>query len=1048
MTYLSNQFCTILQRFCMKQTLFAAAAVFLFLVSVLSCNSKPKHTNASHAEQDSAYAKLSDEEKRLSKNALAGLQVADGLQAQLFASEPMIGNPTNIDIDARGRVWVCEALNYRPQLNPENPQRAEGDRIMILEDTNGDGKADTAKVFYQGNDVNAALGVAVLGNKVIVSCSPNVFLFTDTNGDDKPDSKEVLFSHIGGEQHDHAIHSFTFGPDGKLYFNFGNAGEQLFDKSGKPLKDKWGRLVNNSGKPYRQGMVFRINPDGSELEVLAHNFRNNYEAAIDSYGTIWQSDNDDDGNQGTRINYVMEFGNYGYTDEMTGAGWQARRTNMEPEIPKRHWHQADPGSIPNLLFTGAGSPAGMIVYEGALLPERFRNQMIHCDAGPNIVRSYAVQADGAGYKASINGVLEGVRDQWFRPIDVCTAPDGSIFVADWYDPGVGGHQMGDLNRGRIYRITPAGEGYKIPAYNLDAADGAIAALQNPNLAVRYLAWEKLHSLGAQAEPVLQKLWESPNPRFRARAFWLLAKLPGKEAQYINAGLSDKDANIRITALRAARQSNGDLIPYIKKLVNDPNAQVRREAAIALHYNTAPDAAALWAQLAEQYDGKDRWYLEALGIGADNQWQPFLAAYQQLVGNNGNTAAARDIVWRSRTGAALPLLANAISDEAIDSTTRLKYFRAFDFITDPSKEKVLLALLNNKGPHKNQILIAALNSLSPAALAKSPEAQKKLNETLDNVKGKQAFNDLVSRYAIRNRNNELFQMAMQYPDSSLGVESANLLLKSGGSNLLKEAVQQNDEQTAAAALKTLSKAGTKEAMAMMQTIISDKNIAAKTRQDAVKMLATGWNESEYLLNMIKSGKLSKDLEPTAAVALSGTYRKDIRQEALKYLSTASANGGKALPTIAALAKQTGDATGGHRIFSTVCATCHQVGNEGVRFGPALSAIGNKLTKDALYVSILHPDAGIAFGYEGFIFSLKDGSKQAGIIASETEEAVEIVMPGGVKKKLAKAQISSRKEMESSMMPANLQLAMSQQDLINVVEFLYAQKGAGAKEVVRR
>jgi putative membrane-bound dehydrogenase-like protein len=369
-------------------------------------------------------------------------------------------------------VWVCEALNYRPQLNPENPQREQGDRILILEDTNNDGKADTAKVFYQGNDVNAALGVAVFGNKVIVSCSPNVFVFTDTNGDDKPDTKEVLFSHVGGEQHDHAIHSFTFGPDGKLYFNFGNAGEQLFGKDGKPLKDKAGNLVNSSGKPYRQGMVFRVNTDGSELEVLGHNFRNNYEAAIDSYGTIWQSDNDDDGNMGTRINYVMEFGNYGYTNEMTGAGWQARRTGMELDIPKRHWHQNDPGSIPNLLFTGAGSPAGMIMYEGNLLPERYRNQMIHCDAGPNIVRAYPVENDGAGYKASIVPVLEGVRDQWFRPIDVCTAPDGSIFIADWYDPGVGGHQMGDLNRGRIYRLAPTSGSYAVPKLDLTTAEGA------------------------------------------------------------------------------------------------------------------------------------------------------------------------------------------------------------------------------------------------------------------------------------------------------------------------------------------------------------------------------------------------------------------------------------------------------------------------------------------------------------------------------------------------------------------------------------------------
>jgi putative membrane-bound dehydrogenase-like protein len=438
-------------------------ACFLFAAAVASCKNEG---GTSRAERDSAYTKLTDEEKRLPKNALAGLETAEGLQTTLFASEPMMGNPTNIDVDARGRVWVCEAFNYRPQLNPENPQREEGDRIMILEDKDGDGKADTAKVFYQGTDVNAALGIAVLGNKVIVSCSPNVFVFTDTDGDDKADKKELLFTHVGGEQHDHAVHSFTFGPDGKLYFNFGNAGEQLMDKDGKPVIDKEGNVVNDKGYPYRQGMVFRMNQDGSELEVLAHNFRNNYEAAVDAFGTIWQSDNDDDGNQSTRINYVMQHGNYGYVNEMTGAGWRARRTNMEQEIPRRHWHQNDPGSVPNLLINGAGSPAGIMVYEGSLLPSSFRNQMIHCDAGTNIVKAYPVTPEGAGYKAEIKPLLEGVRDQWFRPVDVCAAPDGSLFVADWYDPGVGGHQMGDLNRGRIYRIAPDGGSYKIPATDL------------------------------------------------------------------------------------------------------------------------------------------------------------------------------------------------------------------------------------------------------------------------------------------------------------------------------------------------------------------------------------------------------------------------------------------------------------------------------------------------------------------------------------------------------------------------------------------------------
>src|SRR6185369_11383716 len=157
--------------------------------------------------------------------------------------------------------------------------------------------------------------------KVIVSCAPNVFLFTDEDGDGKADKKELLFTGIKGEQHDHAIHAFNFGPDGKLYFNYGNAGEQLRDKDGKPITDLAGNIAEAKGKPYRQGMVFRCNLDGSELETLGHNFRNNYEVALDSFGTLWQSDNDDDGNRGVRINYVMEYGNYGFVDELTGAGW-------------------------------------------------------------------------------------------------------------------------------------------------------------------------------------------------------------------------------------------------------------------------------------------------------------------------------------------------------------------------------------------------------------------------------------------------------------------------------------------------------------------------------------------------------------------------------------------------------------------------------------------------------------------------------------------------------------------------------------------------------
>src|SRR5882724_1933981 len=161
------------------------------------------------------------------RESIKRFSVGDGLEPSLFAAEPMVRNPTDMDIDERGRVWITEGVNYRVFQKWGVLQR-EGDRIVILEDTNGDGAADKETVFYQDPSINAALGICVLGNKVIISSSPHVFVLTDTDGDGKADKRELLFTGIGGKDHDHGVHAFVFGPDGKLYFNMGNAGKQLF----------------------------------------------------------------------------------------------------------------------------------------------------------------------------------------------------------------------------------------------------------------------------------------------------------------------------------------------------------------------------------------------------------------------------------------------------------------------------------------------------------------------------------------------------------------------------------------------------------------------------------------------------------------------------------------------------------------------------------------------------------------------------------------------------------------------------------------------------
>lgn len=1012
---------------------FYCCIIFLFATLFTACNNK-----TDKEKTDVVSDSLSESQKHLPENALKSLSITDGLEVTAIATEPMLQNPTNIDVDERGRIWVCEAYNYRPGING-NPTNALGDRIVILEDNNSDGKADTAKVFYQGSELNAPLGICVLGSKVIVSQSPYVWIFYDDNGDDKADRKEILFQGIGGEQHDHGIHAFTFGPDGKLYFNFGNEGKQLLDKNGKPVRDQDGDIIND--KKYKQGMAFRCDPDGSNVECLGQNFRNPFEIAVDSYGGLWQSDNDDDGNRGTRINFVIPYGNYGYTDEMTGAGWQSNRTNREDSIPLRHWYLNDPGSVPNLLQTFAGSPTGLVVYEGSLLPEIFKGSMIHCDAGTNVVRSYPVKTKGAGYTAEIKNILKGDKDQWFRPADICVAPDGSLIVADWYDPGVGGHAAGDQVRGRIYRIGPIGSRYAIPKQDYTTVAGAVTALQNPNLSVRHHAYTVLQQMGVSAIPELEKLWRSAaEPLMRARAFWVLVKMPGANVQqYISEIIKDNHPDLRITGLRAAIELKKELTATIKQLVNDKDAQVRRECAIALHHNKSPEAAELWATLAVQHDGKDRWYLEALGIGADKQWDRFFKTYLAKVKDPLQSAASRDIVWRARTDIAVPYLAELASDNKTPLNNRLRYFRAFDFNSGPAKSALLLKIIQDNSTNDIALSKLVLRHLDKKTVTKTPVTQKALQDVLQSIAGTDEYVELVERYKVKTENPQLLQLAINKHDERVGRTAASLLLQLGGNNLAWSVIKGKDTMQQNKLLASVAGVGSKVSVDMLQTIALSNKFPMTLRREAASLIGKSWSGEERVLEILKAKKVPADLIPAVVKSVGGAWRGSVRSEAESYLpNDGKVNAARKAITIQEINALTANADEGKKIFTTICATCHQVGNTGYDFGPKLSEIGSKLPKESLLESIVRPSAGIGFGYEGWELKMKDGSGMSGIIASKTETDIDLKFPGGSHKAIKTADIRTLTQLKQSMMTEDLQENLSAQDMANLLEYLKGLK----------
>ncbi len=593
--------------------------------------------------------------------------VPESLEVTVWATSPMLQNPTNIDTDEAGRIWVAEGVNYRSHAG----RRPEGDRIMVLQDTDGDGKADKSHVFVQETFLQAPLGIAVMDNKVIVSQTPSMIVYTDVNRnqvfDAGVDKREVLLTGFNGRNHDHSLHSVTAGPDGLWYWNSGNCGAVFTDKSGKTfrigspyqpnIKDapfdptKVAGSKSDDGNVWVGGFSARMKPDGTYTEIIGFNYRNSFEQSVSSLGDVFQNDNDDP--PACRVSYVLEYGNAGFASRDGKRAWRA---DMRPgqTIQKAEWRQDDPGTMPAGDVYGGGSPTGVAFYENGALGKKWDGQglLLTCEAGRNVVFGYVPKLSGAGFQLDRFDFLTSNKEKQFagsdflggnnsvnhelktlfRPSDVLVGADGALYVSDWFDARVGGHaDLDNSTSGTIYRIAPKGFKPKIPKYDLSTTAGQIEALKSPAVNVRNLGFTRLQEQGDKAVPAVTKLLNDNNKFIASRAIWLLAQLGPKGAAKVESLLKDKDEETRIVAYRALRRSGYDIVTLANRMVNDASPAVRREVALSLRDQPLAQKQELLVRLAEQFDGKDRTYLEAFGTAADNQAPAIYAAVAQKLG---------------------------------------------------------------------------------------------------------------------------------------------------------------------------------------------------------------------------------------------------------------------------------------------------------------------------------------------------------------------------------------------------------------------------------
>ncbi len=954
-----------------------------------------------------------------------------GFEAQLVAAEPDIHKPMNLAFDDRGRLWVTESVEYP---FPAPPERKGRDAVKILEDLDGDGKADKITTFADG--LNIPIGVLPIRNGAIVYSIPNIYLMLDTDGDDKADVREVLYGTFGYIDTHGMCSSLTWGPDGWIYATHGFANTSNL------------RARDGSSITMHSGNTFRFKPDGSRIEQYTWGQVNPFGMSMDVFGNIFTAD--------CHSRPIMMLLRGGYYQSF---GKPHDGLGFAPEIcPSDH---------------GSTGIAGIVYYQGGHFPPEYKDTIFLGNPVTNRINHDRTERSGSTIRAIQQKDFLVSDDPWFRPVNLVLGPDGALYVADFYNCIIGHyevpltHPRRDRERGRIWRIVYKGENtppYRSPIADFTKArdEELIEALGHINPTVRTKAANQLVERGSAVVPLVLTASHSEEPLRRQQALWILERVGNLDARRLLEAMDDASPLVRTAAARILSERrildaalNARLISALK----DSDGMVRRFAADAIGRHPAPrhlipllDA---WAEM----PADDPQLIHTLRMALRDQLRPagHWSALASLQLSDDRIRRVADVCLGLPAPQAAAFLMDRLGSEALRGTPLNAQVRHIARYGEPQTVQKLTAHVRSDRPDDlghQQMLLRSFHEGTRERGGRFDEETRTWAEavvsrllTASDPGLLQAGLDLAGQLRIgstASRLREISQDRKQHEDRRIAAMQALIALDAAGQiEPLGRLIADGSEAISLREKAANVLAGINSPAARAELVKHLPTVPARLQVALAVGLAASREGAEALLLAIAEGKASARLLQERAV--EGRLRNANPPRLNERLAALTKGLPPADQRIADLLRSrhrgflsaSADAARGAKVFEQHCANCHTLAGKGAKVGPQLDGIGIR-GLDRLLEDIIDPNRNVDQAFRSTLILRADGQLLQGLVLREEGAVLVLADDKGKEVRVDAADVAERKPSVLSPMPANLIEQIPEPDFYDLLAFLLEQK----------